>query len=272
MTFDIRVISLVDSPRRAGIRRILSRHGVDFDFEDAFDARGLDAAACSAMTDAAKVIARYGRSLSGGEIGCFMSHVGVWEKIVRSGRAAIVLEDDAMLDGMLFERFLSTPAELLSNHADLVLLGRSKLSRDSAALAYLYEPLKRATRIGGLRIGVPFKQWTSGAVGYWISVDGARKALEHARGPVEALLDDWPWHRDHGGLRIAELRPYAVWEAFETLPSAIESGRAALSSRRHGALELLFEPLRVVRTVVRWLIVVTLTITASRDKLFARHE
>ncbi|MGN7979845.1 glycosyltransferase family 25 protein [Burkholderia sp. 22313] len=271
MTFDIHVISLVDSPRRTAIRQTLSRHGVDFDFEDAFDARGLDAAACSAMTDTAKVIARYGRPLSRGEIGCFMSHVHVWEKIVRSGRAAIVLEDDALFDDALFERFLAIPGELLVDHADLVLLGRSKLSRDRAAWAYLYEPLKRARRIGGLQIGVPFKQWTSGAVGYWIGVDGARKALEHARGPVEALLDDWPWHRDQGGLRIAELRPYAVWEAFETMPSAIEAGRAALSSRRHGLLELSFKPLRVVRAAFRWLIVATLAITASRGKLFARH-
>ncbi len=271
MTFGIHVISLADSPRRATIRRVVGRHGVDFDFEDAFDARALDADACSAMTDTVQVIARYGRPLSRGEVGCFMSHVRVWEKIVRSGRAAVVLEDDAMLDDALFERFLSTPGELLSDHADIVLLGRSKLSRDRAAQAYLYEPLKRARRIGGLQIGVPFKQWTSGAVGYWISVHGARKALEHARGPVGAVLDDWPWHRDHGGLRIAELRPYAVWEAFETMPSAIEAGRAALSSRRHGTLELLFKPLRVVRTVLRWLIVATLAITASRDKLFARH-
>ncbi|KAB0640065.1 glycosyltransferase family 25 protein [Burkholderia latens] len=271
MTFDIRVISLVDSPRRAAIREIVSRHGVEFDFEDAFDARALDAQACSAMTDAARVIARYGRPLSRGEVGCFISHVRVWEKIVRSGRAAVVLEDDAMLDHALFERLLSIPGEVLSDHADIVLLGRSKLSRDRAALAYLYEPLKRARRIGGLRIGVPFKQWTSGSVGYWISVDGARKALEHARGPVAALLDDWPWHRDHGGLRIAELRPYAVWEAFETMPSAIEAGRAALSSRRHGAREWLLKPLRVLRAVFRWLIVATLTLTASRGRLFARH-
>jgi glycosyl transferase family 25 len=271
MTFDIRVISLTDSPRRATIRQTFGRVGVAFDFEDAFDARMLDADACSAMTDTAHAIARYGRPLSRGEIACFISHVRVWEKIVRSGRAAIVLEDDAMLDGALFERVLSMPGDSLSYHADLVLLGRSKLSRDRAALAYLYEPLKRARRIAGLQIGVPFKQWTSGAVGYWISVDGARKALEHARGPVGALLDDWPWHRDHGGLRIAELRPYAVWEAFETMPSAIEAGRAALSSRRHGALELLFKPLRVVRTVFRWLMVAMLTITASRDKLFVRH-
>ena len=98
MTFDIRVISLSDSPRRAAIREILGRHGVEFDFEDAFDARALDADACSAMTDVARVIARYGRPLSRGEVGCFVSHVRVWEKVVRSGRATIILEDDAMLD------------------------------------------------------------------------------------------------------------------------------------------------------------------------------
>jgi glycosyl transferase, family 25 len=136
--------------------------------------------------------------------------------------------------------------------ADVVLLGQSKLSRSREAREYLYEPLKRSSRIDGMRIGDPFKQWTSGAVGYWISPQGAMLALAHTEGPVRALLDDWPWHRDDGGMSIKELRPYVVWEAFESLVSDLEGERSQLAPARVPWRDYLLEPIRVGRLVVRW--------------------
>lgn len=269
---DVYIISLPDSPRRASIAHALASRGVGFRFVDAFDARNLDAQAHAALTDPARAMARYGRSLSRGEVGCFLSHRNTWKYVACTSAAAIVLEDDALLDDDFFERVLPMSADALSAHADIVLLGRAKLSRRRVTLTYLREPLKRARRIGALSIGVPFKQWTSGAVGYWISASGARKALAHSGGPVGALLDDWPWHRTHGGVRVAELRPYVVWEGFETMPSAIEPERAALSTRRHVLRDVLLTPLRIVRTACRWLTVAMLAATASRATLFDRHD
>ncbi|MBN3818539.1 glycosyltransferase [Paraburkholderia sp. Se-20369] len=232
----------------------------------------LDTGVLAALTDAACATARYGRPLSRGEAGCFLSHRTAWDTVARSGAAAIVLEDDALLDDGFFERVLPASADALSACADIVLLGRAKLARRRAAPTYLHEPLKRARRIGPVCIGVPFKQWTSGAVGYWISASGASKALAHTGVPIGALLDDWPWHRTHGGLRVAELRPYVVWEAFETMPSALEAERAALSSRRHVMHDAALKPLRIARTAYRWLTVAMLAATASRGKLFAPDE
>ncbi len=270
--FDIHVISLAGSPRRASIARAMAARGAAFRIEDAFDARRLDDDSFAAMTDRDRAISRYGRPLSRGEIGCFRSHRSVWQQVVRAGRDAVVLEDDALLDDAFFDAVLPASGRALAARADLVLLGRSKLARRHAARTYLHEPLKRAARVERLRIGVPFKQWTSGSVGYWISVAGARKALAHTDGAIGTLLDDWPWHRDHGGLRIAELRPYVVWEAFDAMPSSIESGRAALSARRHVLHEAALEPLRAVRLGCRWLAVAALIATASRNRLFPRHE
>ncbi len=270
--FDIYVISLPGSPRRALIEQALMNRGIEYRFHEAFDARSLDADKCAKLTDPVEATVRYGRPLSRGEIGCFYSHRSLWPNIVRSGRAAVVLEDDAMLDDAFFESVLHTSESALSARADLVLLGRSKLARRNAKRTYVYEPLKRADRVGRLLIGVPFKQWTSGSVGYWISADGARKALDHTGGAIARLLDDWPWHRDHGHLRIAELRPYVVWEAFETMPSSIASSRAALTMRRSVAYEIALKPLRIIRTAIRWFSVVLLIATSSRERLYPHHE
>ncbi|WP_121309383.1 glycosyltransferase family 25 protein [Paraburkholderia sp. BL17N1] len=270
--FDIYVISLPGSPRRASIEKVLADRGLECQFENAFDARSLDGDAFAELCDPMEATMRYGRPLSRGEVGCFYSHRSLWPKIARSGRAAIILEDDAMLDDAFFESVLHTSESALSANADVVLLGRSKLARRHAKTTYVYEPLMRASRVGRLWIGVPFKQWTSGSVGYWISASGARKALDHACGRIGRLLDDWPWHRDHGGLRIAELRPYVVWEAFETMPSSISSSRDVLSKRRSFAYEMALKPLRVIRTGGRWLVVALLMATASREKMYPHHE
>ncbi len=271
---NIHVVSLPSSPRRRTIAGILNAHDVAFRFEDAFDARSLCESELNGLYDAKAALKRYGRTLTRGEVGCFLSHRSVWRKVVESGQAAIVLEDDAIPEDAFFDRVLNTPADALASFADIALLGRSKLPVRNAPRAYRNEPLKLMCRICDLTVGVPFKQWTSGSVGYWISVDGARKALAHSRGAISAVIDDWPWHRDHGGLRILEVRPYAVWEAFETMESSIDAERRVLIPGRKRWKEAVLKPLRVGRTAFRWGVVVALTVTARRSvpPVWAVHE
>jgi glycosyl transferase, family 25 len=251
--FDIHVISLARSDRRTAISGALERAGASFHIEDALDARVFTDEQFHAIYDDAAARRRYGRSLSRAEVACFVSHRRVWQKVADSGKPAVIVEDDALFEPPhRFESFLHASGVQLARAADIVLLGRSKVHRRSARWIALNEPLKRYTIVDGFRVGVPFKQWTSGAVGYWLSAEAARQALEHSSGPVAALLDDWPYHRDHSGLRVAELRPYAVWEAFETMPSSIEDERRA-STRFRGTLhETILRPLRLARTAARW--------------------
>ena len=261
--FPVMVVSLARSGRREWIADVLSSRGVDFSFIDAVDAhRFQDDELCRLYDDTA-ARSRYGRSLSRGEVACFLSHRRLWQIIASGGRSVVVLEDDASLDPAFFAKVLAWPEDTLARMADVVLLGRSKLSRSHEARAYLYEPLKRARRIDGMRIGTPFKQWTSGAVGYWISPRGAMLALAHTEGAVRALLDDWPWHRDDGGMIIKELRPYVVWEAFESLASDLERERSELVSARARWHDCLIGPLRVARLIARWTIAATIRLAES---------
>ncbi|MEM5314011.1 glycosyltransferase family 25 protein [Paraburkholderia sp. JHI869] len=246
------IVSLARSGRRERIAEVMSMHGVDFSFVDAIDAQRFESGELACLYDDSAARSRYGWSLTRGEVACFLSHQLLWQRVVSSGRSVIVLEDDALLDPAFFSKVLTWREDALARLADIVLLGQSKLSRSRAAREYLYEPLKRSSRIDGMRVGTPFKQWTSGAVGYWISPRGAMLALAHTEGPVRALLDDWPWHRDDGGMIIKELRPYVVWEAFESMASDLEGERSQLAPARVRWRDCLLEPIRVGRLVARW--------------------
>ncbi|MFP3582086.1 glycosyltransferase family 25 protein [Paraburkholderia sp. SIMBA_055] len=248
----IHVISLERSGRRAALAKLLSDRATVFFIHDAIDAQTLSAAELAAAYDDEACRRRYGRSMTNAEVACFMSHRLVWRAIAESGRAAIVLEDDASFEPAFFERALFAKESEWSAYADVVLLGRSKLRREAARGAYLHEPLRCKTVLNGLQIGIPFKQWTSGAVGYWISADAARRALAYSDGGLSALLDDWPWHREHGGARVLEVRPYLVWEDFERLPSSIERERRARTALRAPLHDAALQPLRLARTAGRW--------------------
>lgn len=261
--FPVMIVSLTRSGRRERIAEVMSKHGVDFCFVDAIDAQRFESDELARLYDDSAARSRYGWSLTRGEVACFLSHRLLWQRVVTGGRSVIVLEDDALLDPAFFTKVLTWREDTLVRMADVVLLGQSKLSRSREAREYLYEPLKRSSHIDGMRIGTPFKQWTSGAVGYWISAHGAMLALAHTEGRVRALLDDWPWHRDDGGMNIKELRPYVVWEAFESLASDLEGERSQVAPARVPWRDCLLEPVRVGRLVVRWSVAAAIRVAES---------
>ena len=105
--FDLHVISLQRSNRRETIAAVLGEHGVAFRIEDALDARTLTDAQFEQLYDDRAARERYGRSMTRAEVACFLSHRSVWKRIADSGRAAVVLEDDATFDAPFFDNFLT---------------------------------------------------------------------------------------------------------------------------------------------------------------------
>ncbi len=268
----IHVISLLRSGRREAIAKVLTDHDTAFRIEDAVDARALTEIELSTAYDDKAARHRYGRAMTPAEVACFMSHRSVWRAIADTGHAAVVLEDDAILEPAFFACVLRANEFELSRCADIVLLGRSKLRRAASLWTYFNEPLRRVSTVEGLRIGVPFKQWTSGSVGYWMSAQAARKALAYTDGPIGTLLDDWPWHRDHGAARVVELRPYAVWEDFERLASSIDPERKVRTGSRTWVHDATLWPLRLLRTTARWGAVALNRLSSPGEDGRARHE
>lgn len=92
------VISLPEeTARRDAIAAHLKERSLDFEFFDAIDGRQMDVLAYPAYNKT-KRRAAHGRDLKPGELGCMLSHRGIYQKLVDDGLDyALVLEDDARL-------------------------------------------------------------------------------------------------------------------------------------------------------------------------------
>jgi glycosyl transferase family 25 len=203
----------------------LATFDVPFERVSAVDGRGLDLSILPDY-DAARAERYMGRSLVGGEIGCYRSHLKVAEQFLASGSDyALVLEDDALP--------LCNPVELLSRAlpdleaADpewlLINIGNNKLK--------IATPLARYD-IGGhgceLVAAHYFPMTTSAIV--W-SRQGARLFVEQHRkifAPVDNYFRYWLTRTGHG---------YSFWPAPVTTTDAASeilagAGRARKTNKR----------------------------------------
>jgi GR25 family glycosyltransferase involved in LPS biosynthesis len=109
------------------------------------------------------VQSRNGRSLTKGEIGCFMSHYRIWKDVLAKNYTSqvIVLEDDASFVPQFRSKLAETMAEMerLSLDWDLLYLGRRILTYDEKWV----DDSRRLVHIG-------YSLWTTG---YMLSPRGA---------------------------------------------------------------------------------------------------
>ena len=93
------VINLDRSKERLNqIARQLDGFGLSWERFPAVDGTALSDETCDRLLDPTGKAARYHRPLSKGELGCFLSHYRLWQKIADSDlKAAVILEDDAIL-------------------------------------------------------------------------------------------------------------------------------------------------------------------------------
>lgn len=93
------VIGLTRShDRRASIHKQLCELGLSFEFVDAVDGRTLSNDQLSKYSSAASIRAS-GRELTPAEIGCALSHIGIYHKIINEGfEEAVIFEDDSVIN------------------------------------------------------------------------------------------------------------------------------------------------------------------------------
>ena len=109
------------------------------------------------------------RPLSAGEIGCSLSHLGIYQNM-EDGDICLILEDDAILSFEL-TKFLGFFGKLPSNW-DVILLGHH-VHRFRAAGISVFGRKK----LGKFTLGKPIdRAW--GSYGYLISYQGARKLIQ----------------------------------------------------------------------------------------------
>ena len=103
LSWPIFIISLTTATaRRASCKAAMDRLGLEFEFFDAVRGSDLSEEQIARVYDADKNAKVFKRPLSKPEIGCYLSHHALWDRIGKSRDAgAIVLEDDFDADGAL---------------------------------------------------------------------------------------------------------------------------------------------------------------------------
>jgi glycosyl transferase family 25 len=213
LPWPIFVISLTTAlGRRASCKAAMDRLGLEFQFFDAIDASGLSQEQIARVYDPDKNAKLFKRPLSKPEIGCYMSHHALWDRIANGRHAgAIILEDDFDADGALPALLREICRLDLSNclvklHSEKKVAGTSLVSLG-----------------GGHRLLAPCKA-PGMTLGYVIerraAVQLAENSLPFGR-PVDMDLKHW-WDFD---VSVLVVQPTALRVRKASGASAIESSR-----------------------------------------------
>jgi glycosyl transferase family 25 len=167
--------------RRAKIRERLEAQGLAFEFVEAVDGRHIDPAA-HPLYDAERRRRVFGRDLTGGEIGCFLSHRSILERMVAERiEEVLVLEDDAIL-GPDFLAVLAAIRACPVPYDMVRFFGDPRTARRRQ---------RRLFPLGGHHWLTRLATASSGAQVYLIRLGGARRLLPRMQRiwmPVDALM------------------------------------------------------------------------------------
>lgn len=198
------ILTLKDNvERRTRLLSTLESQGVPYELWFAVDGRSGLPQKYERLVDRQQIFKNLRRNMGDAEISCALSHHFIYREILdRDLEAAIILEDDAILD----ERFFDFLRVAQNFSYDLLLLdyGQAIVSR--------FDILKQGRKTMAYRSLVsPYY-----ATGYVITREGAQKIVDQSL-PISSLAD-WP-------IDISKIRTYAA------LPRIVDHpcGRTAAS-------------------------------------------
>lgn len=173
--------------------------------------KDLNSAEVDACYDKSANLQYFRRSLSPGEIGCYLSHRGVWQMMVEQNiELAIVLEDDIEVDPRL--------PQAMTQIASLHGWDHIKLSDDRNAAGFQSKQLENNFSL------VNFKQVPNCTTGYAVSLSGAHKLLSRKKffRPVDIDLQ----FGAELDLQLFSLLPYTIWPStkFDSVINQISGG------------------------------------------------
>lgn len=176
------VISLADATqRRERMTDIMRNLNFDFKFIDAVDGRQFDVLN-HPNYNANKRLRSFGKHMSGGEIGCLLSHKKIYERMVKNQiDRALIFEDDIIIH----DAFKSTLEEIENTSIpfDMIrFLSSPKLERLKLRSVYKFQNGHFLTR----HTGMP-----GGSHATLMTLNGAQKMLKHINQsayPIDALL------------------------------------------------------------------------------------
>lgn len=195
------VINLKTSrERREACERQLRRLGLTPTFVEAVDGRKMSDAGIAAVVDEEGRLRRAPQPLSKGEVGCYLSHLAVLEKIVAEDiPQALVMEDD-LLAGDELPAILDALATKPLPPYDLIKLG---ISEPQVKAFTAITPLAGEARL------VRHHNVVNSNLAYVITKAGAERFLRYAR-PIRYPVDVAMNRSWRHGLDILGVRPWPV--------------------------------------------------------------
>lgn len=179
--------------RLAACARQLETHGLSFERIEAVDGDALDNNAIAQLYDFQH--SSYHKHMTSGEIGCYLSHVRAWQKIVDEQLDyALILEDDILLHDEIKSGLDAVQA--IQEPWDLIKLAEAPVKRkvvhqipvgDFSLVTYNKVPIRCCAQI--------------------ISLAGAKKLLATSANitrPIDIEMQYW-WESD---LQVFGLKPY----------------------------------------------------------------
>lgn len=193
---DLPIVYIISLPqhqeRRLIISKQLNRLGLKFEFIDGVDGKKLEQNAL-AKVDLNFCEEKFDHCMNISEIGCALSHIKTYEKIISENiKNAIILEDDAYLLSS-FPRVLAAAIKSCPEFEFMYLFhGKAKSWPFKKKLVEGY-------KLARYRFpSKDSKRCIIGAVGYVLSLDGAKRLVELAypvRMPADYLTGYIQWHR-----------------------------------------------------------------------------
>lgn len=183
------IISLAEATeRRQRMTDIMNSLGLEFEFIDAVDGRKSPPLEQD-IYNAKKRLKCFGKHLTGGEIGCTLSHKFLYEKIVNENiEQALIFEDDIIIH----PHFLETLQEILKMPVPFEMirfLSSPKLERLKLRPVYQFKNNHTLTRHTGMPGGSHATLVTKQAA------EKMLKNIQHIAYPIDAILGrSWKTH------------------------------------------------------------------------------
>lgn len=190
--------------RRAAVTEMMSRLGLEFQFSRGIDGAELTPARLREVYSPFRAFLKLGRHLHVNEVGCTLSHVEVWRRMVRENiPEMLILEDDAVL-GEAVPELIAKRNEWMPRDARVVFL-----AHDMAAPFDLLPIVSEGLQ--GFSV-CTFRAPVMRCAAYIIRLPAAASLLDHSL-PVTTPPDDLVGRGEYTGGGIYGIAPKpATWD------------------------------------------------------------
>ncbi|MDC9614873.1 glycosyltransferase family 25 protein [Xenorhabdus khoisanae] len=150
-----------------------------------------------------------------GEVGCSMSHLNVYKKMIdKNISIALILEDDVIFDHNLIAVLssLEKGPQALSSNPFVFLLNKTNEYFDS-----FKKPLTDKHNIVNVID-------SAGSFGYILNLAAAKKLYQYLQ-PIRFAADEWKIFREHGAIKLKDVIPLVVGLSNFNLNSSIGNYR-----------------------------------------------